>query len=257
MAVYGVLGDIHGNHHALAATLDLLDERRVERLICVGDIVGYNADPDACAAQMRTRNVFAIAGNHDLISTGRLGFERCSNIAAYALTRTRRALTPSTVRYLDALPARIIIENRVAVVHGGVRDVQQYLINHDLVRHNADYLKSDFPGINICFFGHTHAQKVYEVYGGAVKDLPLTGTVPLRGDRIYFVNPGSVDAARKREQKRAECAVFDSEMLTLEFLSVAYDYAAAEARAQATGYRITPWMKWLYALRRRVTRLAR
>jgi predicted phosphodiesterase len=87
MAVYGVLGDIHGNIEALDAVLRVFDSRKITQLLCVGDVIGYNADSDACVARLRARRVRAIAGNHDLIGTRRLGFERCSNKARYALER--------------------------------------------------------------------------------------------------------------------------------------------------------------------------
>jgi predicted phosphodiesterase len=74
MALYGVLGDIHGNSEALLAALAALERRGVRHLVCVGDIVGYNADPDECAALLRERRAVSIAGNHDLIGLGRLGF---------------------------------------------------------------------------------------------------------------------------------------------------------------------------------------
>ena len=79
MARYGILGDIHGNLEALQAVLTLLDRRGVDRLLCVGDIVGCNADSNACIAQLRARDALAIAGNHDLISIKHLGVERCSD----------------------------------------------------------------------------------------------------------------------------------------------------------------------------------
>src|SRR6185503_8067529 len=69
MARYGVLGDIHGNREALAAVLGALEARGIREFLCVGDVVGYNADPDECAAELRRRRVLSIAGNHDLIGT--------------------------------------------------------------------------------------------------------------------------------------------------------------------------------------------
>ncbi len=255
MALYGVVGDIHGNREALLAVLTILDRRGVDGLICVGDIVGYNADPDGCAALIRERRALAIAGNHDLISIGRLGFERCSNKAAYSLKRTYGQLAPETKAYLGSLPAHLVLEDRILLVHGGIRDVEQYLVAHRHIRQNADYLRSDFPGLRICLFGHTHMQKVYAVNGDEVSELPLAGAVQLREDRVYFINPGSVDAARKREYGLAEFALFDSAALSLEFQRVAYDNGAAEARATAAGYRIGAWTDRFYNVRRRLSRL--
>ncbi|HYY60668.1 MAG TPA: metallophosphoesterase family protein, partial [Burkholderiales bacterium] len=133
MALYGVLGDIHGNLEGLRAVLAALDARGVRELLCVGDVVGYNADADACAALLRRRGARVILGNHDLIATRRLGFERCSNNARYALARTRRTLGRDTREWLATLPERLLVDGEIALVHGGVRDVQLYMRTPQLI----------------------------------------------------------------------------------------------------------------------------
>ena len=258
MALYGVIADIHGNREALAAVLAALDARGVRRLACLGDIIGYNADPDECAAMLRSRDVLAIAGNHDLIGLGRLDTRRCSNNARYALQRTRRTLGPGTRAWLATLPASRVLEERVVLVHGGVRDVQQYMATPALVAHNAALLREDFPGARLCFFGHSHEQKIYEVDGDAVEEIPLRERekFAFRRDRTYFVNPGSVDAARKSRHKLAECAILDPGAGAIEFLRVPYDAASSEVKALVFGYRITPWADRLYSFQRRLRRAA-
>ena len=254
MARYGLLGDIHGNLEALEAALARLDALGVDRIVCVGDLVGYNADPDECVRLLQSRGVESIAGNHDLIGTGRLGFERCSNKAMHSLKRTRRRIAPETAAYLRALPSHLPIEERVVLTHGGMRDVQQYMTKPAHILENVGYLRADFPGRRICFFGHTHEQKVFEVEGEIVREIAVSGpaTVRLSPEREYFVNPGSVDASRKRAHKLAELAVFDSAALTVEFDHVPYDDAANEARAAAGGYRIDAWRDQLYDWQRRL-----
>jgi len=255
MAVYGLIADLHGNREALSAALELLGSRNVGSIACLGDIVGYNADPDECVAMVRSRRAVAIAGNHDLIGLGRLDFERCSNKAMYSLKRTRRALAAHSAEYLAALPARRLLEEGVVLVHGGVRDVQQYMVSASLIRQNAEYLREDFPGARLCFFGHSHEQKVYEVAGDEVREVPACKKIRLKKRPVYFINPGSVDASRKHGRKLAECAILDSDAWTIEFLSVPYDAAATEAKAAVFGYRITPLIDRLYSLRRRLGRL--
>jgi len=254
MARYGVLGDIHGNREALEAALACLDARDVDRIVCVGDLVGYNADGDACVALLRARGATSIAGNHDLIGTGLLGFERCSNKAMHSLKRTRRTLAPETSEYLRTLPSHAHLGSRVVLTHGGVRDVQQYMTQPRHVLENLAYLREDFPGRRICFFGHTHEQKVFEVDAGRVLETSAEGpcVVRLREDREYFVNPGSVDASRKRAHKLAEYAIFDDDALTVEFARTPYDDAATEARAAARGFRIDRWRDRLYDVQRRL-----
>src|SRR5438309_9003258 len=170
MAVYGVLGDIHSNVEALEAVLAALDDRGVRRLLCVGDVVGYNADPDACIALLRARGTQVIAGNHDLIGTGRLGFERCSNKARYSLKRTRRRLSDESAAWLRALPPHRLVEGTVALIHGGVRDVQLYMTTPAHIRRNAALLREDFPTARVCFFGHSHEQRIYGVSGDEVRE---------------------------------------------------------------------------------------
>ena len=251
MALYGVLGDIHGNLEALRAVLAALDERGARALLCVGDIVGYNADADACAALLRRRSARVILGNHDLIATRRLGFERCANNARYALARTRRTLARETADWLGTLPERLLVDGKIALVHGGVRDVQLYMRTPQTVDANAALLRADFPGARVCFFGHSHFQKVYEVReAGDAQELPLE-SVLLR-ERLYFINMGSVDAQRKNGARLAECAIFDSGAWSIEFLRVRYDAASTEAKAAAGGYRITPLLDRLYTWRRRL-----
>jgi predicted phosphodiesterase len=247
MALYGVLGDIHGNLEALRAVLEAFDARGVDRILCVGDVVGYNADSDGCAELLRARQALTIAGNHDLIATGRLGFERCSNKARYSLSRTRKTLAPDTAAWLRTLPANRLVEDSIALVHGGVRDVQLYMTTRDHIRANAGLLQADFPGARVCFFGHSHAQKVYDATG---EELPLGA--PLEPDRVHFINAGSVDAQRKRGDRLAECALFDSGAWSVRFLRLPYDSASTESKAALGGYRIPPFVDLLYTLRARM-----
>ena len=249
MALYGVLGDIHGNLEALQAVLAAFDARGVEKLLCVGDVVGYNADPDECAAVLHARKALVIAGNHDLIATGRLGFERCSNKARYSLSRTRKELGPSAAAWLGTLPPSRLVEDSIALVHGGVRDVQLYMTTPQHIRANAEYLRADFPTARVCFFGHSHAQKLYDATG---EELALGA--PLDPERVYFINAGSVDAQRKRGEPLAECAIFDSDAWRIRFLRLSYDATATEAKSATAGYRIPPLVDFLYTVQRRVQR---
>ena len=251
MAVYGVLADIHGNREALDTVLGLL-QARAERLLCLGDVVGYNADPDECVERLRASRALCIAGNHDLIGLGRLDFRRCSTKAEYSLKRTRRALGRDSSAWLGALPPHLAPAEGVVLVHGGVRDVQQSMTTPDHIRENAAYLRADFPGARMCFFGHSHEQRIYRLNADSIEELPIHGQILLRQEDTYFINPGAIDASRKRSRKLAECALFDSRAGTLEFLRVPYDGAATEAKAAVFGYRLTPFTDRLYSLKRRL-----
>ena len=251
MARYGILSDIHGNLEALLAVLELLESKNIDRIVCLGDVVGYNADPDRCAALLRDCDALAVSGNHDLMAIGRMGLERCSNTSAYSLNRTRRRLKRETAAYLESLPAKGLLLERVLAVHGGVRDPGQLLSGSRQLRENAVYLRTDYPRVRLCLFGHTLERRLYEIEGETVRELPLEHPLVLHSDRLYFANPGSVDASRKREHRLAECAVFDSSAGRFEFFRTEYDCAASESKARAAGYRIGRWTDALYSIRRR------
>jgi len=100
--------------------------------------------------------------------------------------------------------------------------VQQYMTRPRHFLQNVEYLRQDFPGIRMCFFGHTHEQRVFEIAGERACELDVDFDTRLDAAREYFINPGSVDASRKRAHKLAEFAIFDSQALTLDFHRVAY-----------------------------------
>ena len=254
MARYGVISDIHGNLEALLATLELLESKSIERIVCLGDIVGYNADPDRCAALLRDCDALAISGNHDLIAIRKMSLERQPNSAIYSLERTRRRLKRETSAYLETLPAKGLLSERVLAVHGGVRDPGQLLNGPRQIRENAMFLRADYPRVRLCLFGHTQERRLYEVHGETVRELPLEQPIDLQGERLYFANPGAIDASRKHEHKLAECAVFDAGTSRFEFYRLEYDYAAAETKARSGGYRIGRWTDALYSLKRKLQR---
>lgn len=247
MARYGILSDVHGNLEALHGALQLLlDEHAVDSLVCLGDLVGYGAEPDTCVAVLEDLEVVSVTGNHDLVATGVLGFDRCALRPAFALRRTREVLSAATVEALRELPPRLVLEDEVVLVHGGIRDVCQYVTRPAHVLENDASLRAEVPEATLCFFGHTHERRLWEIDGEAVTDrtdihAPDDVEVTLKASgRRYFINPGSVDAARKRGDRRAEVAIFDSQRRTVSFHRVAYDHESAERAAAREGYRMGP-----------------
>jgi predicted phosphodiesterase len=257
MALYGVVSGIHGNAEALSAVLSALERRGATRLLCLGDVVGYNADPDECVELLRAWRPAAVAGKNDFVATGRpeADAERLPVRALHALRRTCRGLAPASLQWLGTLPAARALDERIVLVHGGVRDVQQYMTTARDLRQNAAFLASDFPEACLCFFGNSHARRVFEVDGDEVAELK-GDQVALRRDRLTFVNPGAVDAQRRREHRLAEFAVFDSLDWTVAFHRVRYDSASTEAKAAVFGYRANGLAAALQGMRRRLRRKA-
>jgi predicted phosphodiesterase len=248
VAVYGLLSDVHGNAHALEAVVALLQARRVDSFVCLGDIVGYGAEPRRCIDILRDLRASAVTGNHDLIGIGRLGFGRCAIRVEYALRRTRRELDGPRRSYLASLGTSLTLEGRLLVFHASLPDVERYVTTARQAAQSADEVRQAHPGVRLCLFGHTHEPKLYELFGGEMRERPAAESVDLDPALFYLANPGSVDGARKERPGLAECAVLDSDRWRIEFHRVPYDHEASEARARAEG----PTARRVYELRRRL-----
>src|SRR5260221_13114116 len=111
------------------------------------------------------------------------------------------------------------MQRGVMLAPGGVRDVQQYMTTRATIEQNAAWLREDFPGARVCFFGHSHEQKVYEVDGDARE--VTADRLLLDPGKTYFINPGSGDASRKSRHKLPECAILDGDLT--EFVRAPYD----------------------------------
>ena len=207
MALYGILGGIDGNAEALRSVLAAFDARGVKKLLCVGNVVGYNADPDECGELLRARKAVAVAGEFDRAAAGRFGFGSCSNRERHALARTRRDIRADTSAWLRALPGARLVDDDIGLA----------------------------AKARICFI--------------SAPEPTAQGMCRLERGRPYVLSPGSVDAQRKRH-RFAECAIFDSEAWTVEFLRLRYDAAATEAKAAVGGYRSLPAFNFFYSLER-------
>jgi predicted phosphodiesterase len=220
-----LISDIHANLEALRATLADVAAQRVDRIVCLGDIVGYNANPAECLALMRNSNTLCVAGNHDLAVCGRIATDDFSARAARGVVWTREKLTDDDLAFLRGLPVKATIDNRVVAVHGALHPDERC----DSVRLDNDArrmlsfaaLRSHPSGARICAFGHTHRAGVYELRDGKVT-ARAEPDIKLRDDAYYLINPGTVGEPRSRD-RRASYMVLDLAAKSVTRRSVDYD----------------------------------
>jgi len=228
-----IVSDIHANLEALQAVLDDAGGR-YNLILCLGDLVGYGADPNAIVDWTRENVAVVIRGNHDRASAAQdpSGFDTIETFNPSAQTSaywTRNALRPENRSYLEALPRGPLFYEGVDLVHGSPADEDEYVITASDAAPLLDTL-----GAPLTFFGHTHKQGGFRMARRTTAPLSRERTLELEPDYFYLVNPGSVGQPRDGDP-RAAYAVYSPEERTVEFRRVAYDVDRAAAKIRAAG----------------------
>ncbi|HXH02169.1 MAG TPA: metallophosphoesterase family protein [Candidatus Competibacteraceae bacterium] len=229
-----VLGDIHSNLEALQAVLADLQRQGVERVLHVGDVVGYCCDFAACIELLTAHGIAGVHGNHDLMALGLLEPTRCIPSARQAIHWTRPRLSASERAFLAALPAELAPGEGLLLFHGAPGDVEEYI--RDAVGAERTFRRlQQRPELWIACHGHTHKQRVFEWRDGAVRLLhAATGRVALSRDARYLVCPGSVGVSRDDD---ARCAylILDTGAACLELRRIPYDWRTCQRKLAAAG----------------------
>lgn len=225
---YLILSDLHANQEALDAVLE--DARgRYDRILCLGDLVGYGADPNAIAEWARNRTAAAIRGNHDKACVGLDPIEGYNPAARASAIWTSASLSPENRDYLTMLPRGPLRYEGFDLVHGSPLDEDDYLLVLEDVAQIHGYLETP-----LSFFGHTHVQGGFLVARGGVKRIDPRRVLDLEPRHFYLVNPGSVGQPRDGDP-RAAYALYSQEERAVEFRRVSYDIGRAAAKIRAAG----------------------
>jgi predicted phosphodiesterase len=220
-----LVSDIHANLAALEATLADIAAQAVDRIVCLGDIVGYNASPAECVALIRERDAVCVAGNHELAVCGRIGTDDFGAAAKRAIASTRQRLTPDQLTFLNGLPLMANIGDQVLAVHGALHadeDCARVRLDNDWRRLlSFKTLMAHPSGARICAFGHTHHARVYEYRNGWTRSR-TEPEIELRDDAYYLINPGTVGEPRM-DDRRASYMVLDLVRRTVTLRHVEYD----------------------------------
>jgi len=154
---FAVLSDVHANREALAAVLHEVDRIGTDGLLFLGDLVGYNADPEPCVEAVLGRAVAAVRGNHDRAVAGLMNLDWFNPVAAEAARWTRRAVGAGTLARLAGLPAGPFpVAGGVLLCHGTPSDEDEYLVAGSPVAAAFRTLEQSHPDARYCLHGHTH-----------------------------------------------------------------------------------------------------
>jgi predicted phosphodiesterase len=224
-----IASDIHGNRQAFEAVIAAAEADGVEELWCLGDLVGYGAEPDACVALADANCSICLAGNHDLAVVEVLSLDDFSRGAALAAYWTREVIRPQTREYLLALKPQSEALG-VGLFHASPRDpVWEYVLSA-----LAAELCFDATDFRISLIGHSHVALSFHRPEGE----PATGTTRREGAEVdlgsgeWLINPGSAGQPRDGDP-RAAWLVLDTDGWTATWRRADYDIAAAQAAIRA------------------------
>ena len=225
---FAIFGDIHANQEALQAVLWDAQEQGCASYVCLGDIVGYGANPIECLEAIQQLGCPVVRGNHDEGAASESNLEELNPLAQAALLWTRSQLSPEHRKWLADLKL--------------VRQVRDFTIVHatldspgswGYVTNRFDAMASfSYQFTQVCFYGHTHVPRIFEkedsVRAGRGHDVQLQ-----RGVK-YFINVGSVGQPRDGDW-RAAYAIFDAQEQTITIRRLDYDVETAMAKIREAG----------------------
>ena len=224
-----VISDIHGNRQAFEAVLEAVAASDAAELWCLGDLVGYGAEPDACVDLARDHAAVCLAGNHDLGVRGDLPLEEFSRGAALAATWTQATITPETLDYLMALEP-LSLDEEAGLFHASPRDpVWEYVLSPLQAE-----LCLDTQQHRVCLIGHSHIALAFSRFEGS----PASGETHAADQELdasageWLINPGSVGQPRDGDP-RAAWLELDTENWSAVYRRTEYDIAGAAAAIRA------------------------
>ncbi|HLH67033.1 MAG TPA: metallophosphoesterase family protein [Solirubrobacteraceae bacterium] len=224
-----VVSDIHGNLQAFEAVLDEIADHDLQAVWCLGDLVGYGADPDACVELAREHAEICLAGNHDMGVTGAIPLSQFSSGAAVAARWTRATISPRTHEFLAGL-APLDDRQPVALYHASPRDpVWEYVLSPLQAE-----LCFEVQPRRVALIGHSHVALTFSRAPGEM----ATGQTRSDGEELdlseghWLVNPGSVGQPRDGDP-RAAWLELDLERWTARYRRTEYDIAGAAAAIRA------------------------
>jgi diadenosine tetraphosphatase ApaH/serine/threonine PP2A family protein phosphatase len=225
---FAIFSDIHSNLEALEAVLADARERKCTHFVCLGDVVGYNANPSECVKHIRELDCPVVKGNHDEQASLQESSEDFNELAEFAIRWTRDNLTDQDKQWLRDLPLQRRVHD-FTIVHATLDTPGQW----GYVFNNLDAAASfTYQRTTVCFFGHTHVPMVFIRDEGVRRE--RTEHVRIEAARKYFINMGSVGQPRDGNWRAAYC-IYDTENKLVELLRVKYDLAAVQKKITKAG----------------------
>jgi predicted phosphodiesterase len=225
---FAIIADIHGNLEAFQVVLDDIQKQKCTHVACIGDVVGYNANPKECLDIVRQMDIPCVKGNHDEYCSIEQSLEGFNPHAAEAVQWTRLQLTEVDRTWLRELKYIRMVAN-FSMVHATLDGPQRWGYVFDKLAASASF---PYQTTQVCFFGHTHVPVAF------IRDSMVRGGTyskfKVEPGKKYFVNVGAVGQPRDGNPKAAY-VVFDMDANTIELRRLDYDIATTQKKIRAAG----------------------
>jgi len=234
---YAIVSDIHANLGAWKTALADIADMKADRIICLGDIMGYGAEPVEVLESVYRKAYAVLMGNHDAAVCGKMSADVFTPRAAQAVTRHREQVSAAGLRWLSRLP--LVLDARgFRCAHGDFSAPAAF----DYVLDAETALPSwRSAAEQLLFVGHTHCPCIHVIgKSGTPHTLPADDFVLEDGKR-YIVNPGSVGYPRSKEGRSTYC-IYDDHARTVVFRSLPFDHESYVASLRKAGFEVEPWL---------------
>jgi len=226
---YAIISDIHSNLEALEAVLETLSKEQIEKFYCIGDIVGYGADPGLCIKRVKEKSMITVLGNHDAGCTGFTDLSYFNEDARTAVAWTRGMLQDIDLEYLKKL--ELVIRNSdITLVHGTLVSPKEFDYMFDALQARKSFNEMT---TNLLFVGHSHVPGIFEQRNGNVKYFHKDNTKISKKCK-YIVNAGSVGQPRDGDN-RACYVIYDAQKSEISINRVEYDIEKAQRKILQAG----------------------
>jgi predicted phosphodiesterase len=225
---FAIFSDLHANLEATEAVLADAHEKECSQFVCLGDLVGYNANPHECVEVVRKMECPVVKGNHDEQACLGKSSRDFNELAEQAINWTRAHLTDEDKQWLAALRMTRQVRD-FTIVHATLDTPNEW----GYVFNNLDAVASfTYQHTPVCFFGHTH------VAGAFVRDDGVrrvkTEQLMIEPGKKYFINTGSVGQPRDGDPRAAYC-IYDAEKSVVEQRRIRYDLPKAQRKILDAG----------------------
>ena len=237
--IYAIISDVHANAEALGAVLEDAARQGAEKVISLGDTVGYGPMPAAAVKLVREHCEVVLAGNHDDAVCGRTGAEGFIDLAGEAVVRHREELPAADLKWLKSLPYVYEGDGFVAA-HGDFVEPEKFFYVDDEADARANFDRTDNQ---LMFVGHTHVPKLCLTGASGAVYVTDAQDFTLEEGKRYIVNPGSVGYPRERGGKCfSSYVLYDSLENTIVFRYLPFSVSTVLQRGCGKRTRLALWL---------------